>query len=314
MKLLSGLASVSLVALLVAGAPACGGGGGGSADDDMPDASTGGNPGFQTPDVTTTAYMQDGASWTEVGPANWSCLNTPSGDEPSTAVITVTGTVRDFQNKDQTVSGASITAYDGTDFAGAGVATATSAGDGTFSIDLPVGVERVAFKTAASEYLDTYLLNQYFEPAVAQQMKDLEPISLSLANALPAFINQTRTPGLGVLAGAIRDCDGHEVQGAIATVSSTRGAPEHLDGAATYYFQPAGDQDLPVRLSQQPYTNGDGLFMTIELPPTPTAYLQVWGFLPDQDPATDEMTLIAEIPAPVVADTVITASMEALRQ
>jgi hypothetical protein len=311
MKLLYGLASIGLAALVAASASACGGGGGSGGG---PDASTGGNPGFATPDVTTTAYMKSGATWTEVGPANWSCLGTPSGDQAATVTITVTGEVHDFQYKDQTVSGATITAYQDTNFAGAGVATATSAGDGTFSIDLPAGTSRVAFKTSAAEFLDTYLLNQYFEPDVAAQMKDLEPISQSLANALPAFINQTRTPGLGVLAGAIRDCDQHEVMGAIATVSSTRGSPEHLDGAATYYFQPAGDQDLPVRLSQQAYTDNDGLFMVIELPPTSTAYLQVLGYLPDQDPSTDQMTLIAEIPAPVLADSVITASMEALRQ
>jgi hypothetical protein len=282
---------------------ACGGGGGG--DDDGSSA---------TPDVTTVAHMQnDSGVWSEVGPANWSCLGTPSDDVPSTVEINLTGTVIDFQNTEQGVGDAMVSAFMGTDIGGTAIASATADGGGGYSITLPVGVERVAFEMTADQYLPTYLLNQYFQPGTADQMLDMKAISLMLANALPAFINKTRTPGLGVVAGAIRDCDHHEVSGAIATVSSTPSTTTTLDGAETYYFS-GGSQSLPVRLSQQAYTNEDGLFMAIELPPTGTAYLQVWGFLPDQDPGSDELTLLAEIPTPVVGDTVITASMEAVRQ
>jgi len=291
---------------------ACGG------DDDGGGGADGGtleNPGFATPDTVTTAFSKDGEVWNEVGPANWDCLSTPSDDMPSTVAIDVTGIARDFQNDDDVIADAMISAYDGNDITGTPIATAMSEADGTFSITLEAGVERVAFKTAAADYLDTYLLNQYYDPDTAEQTEDqIEPISVSLANTLTAFINKERTLGLGVLAGAIRDCDGNEVSGAIATVSASRGSPDHVDGAETYYFS-AGSRSLPVRLSQQAYTNDDGLFMVIELPPSQTAYyLQVWGFLPDQDPASDELTLIAELGTPVIGDTVISASMEALRQ
>ena len=47
---------------------------------------------------------------------------------------------------------------------------------------------------------------------------------------------------------------------------------------------------------------------------TDDTFDEVWGFLPDQDPASDELTLIAELGTPVIGDTVISASMEALRQ
>jgi hypothetical protein len=60
-------------------------------------------------------------------------------------------------------------------------------------------------------------------------------------------------------------------------------------------------------------TNSDGLFIVIELPPTTTAYMQVWGFVDDADLADGEPTLLAELPSPVAADTIITASIEALR-
>ena len=298
--------------VLFAFVAACGG------DDDGGGGADGGtleNPGFATPDTVTTAFSKDGEVWNEVGPANWDCLGTASDDMPSTVEISLTGIARDFQNDDDVIADAMISAYDGNDITGTPIAMATSEADGSFAITLEAGVERVAFKTSAADYLDTYLLNQYYDPDTMEQVEDqIEPISVSLANTLTAFINKERTLGLGVLAGAIRDCDGNEVSGAIATVSASRGSPDHVDGAETYYFS-AGSRSLPVRLSQQAYTNDDGLFMVIELPPSQTPfYLQVWGFLPDQDPASDELTLIAELGTPVIGDTVISASMEALRQ
>ena len=299
---------------LAALAAACGGGDDDGGGGDGPDGGTLENPGFATPDAVTTAHVKEGAVWSEVGPANWSCLDTPSDDAPSTVAIAITGVVRDFQNEDDVIADAMVSVYDGNDITGTAIAEATSESDGTFALTLPTGVERVAYKTTAEDYLPTYLLNQYYLPDAEEQSEDLEPISVSLANTLTAFINKERTLGLGVLAGAIRDCDGHEVSGAIATVSSTRASPDHVDGAETYYFS-GGSRSLPVRLSQRAYTNEDGLFMVIELPPSSSdVYLQVWGFLPEQDPASDELTLIAELGMPVIGDTVISASMEALRQ
>jgi hypothetical protein len=295
---------------LAAFAAACGGGG----DDDGGDGEELENPGFATPDTVTTAHTKDGAVWTEVGPANWDCLGTASDDTPSTVSIAITGVVRDFQNEDDVIADAMVAVFDGNDITGDPIAEATSESDGTYTLTLPAGVERVAYKTTAEDYLPTYLLNQYYDPDTAEQAEELEPISVSLANTLTAFINKERTLGLGVLAGAIRDCDGNEVSGAIATVSATRASADHVDGAETYYFS-GGSRSLPIRLSQQAYTNEDGLFMVIELPPSSSdVYLQVWGFLPDQDPAGDDMTLIAELGMPVIGDTVISASMEALRQ
>jgi hypothetical protein len=289
---------------------ACGGGG----DDDGGDGEELENPGFATPDAVTTAHTKEGAVWTEVGPANWDCLNTASDDAPSSVEIAISGIVRDFQNEDDVIADAMVSVYDGNDITGSSIADAVSEADGTYTLTLPTGTERVAYKTTAEDYLPTYLLNQYYDPDTEDQSEELEPISVSLANTLTAFINKERTLGLGVLAGAIRDCDGHEVSGAIATVSATRATADHVTGAETYYFS-GGSRSLPVRLSQRAYTNEDGLFMVIELPPSSSdVYLQVWGFLPDQDPGSDEISLIAELGMPVIGDTVISASMEALRQ
>jgi hypothetical protein len=296
-----------VVVAIALASDACGGGDGGE-QQDLP------NPGFAVPEITTAAFSQsDDGGWEEVGPADWSCLGTPSGDEPTTVPMDIVGVVRDFQTGDE-VGDAAVSLFAGTDLAGTPIDAATSDVYGSYALELPAGHERVSFLSAADGYLPTYLVNQYFDPSGDARSVDLEPISLTLANALPAFIDRERTLGKGVLAGAIRDCAHHEVSGAIATVSSTSAVADHVDGAATYYFS-AASTSLPERLSLQPYTNSDGLFMVIELSPSSAdLYLQVWGFTPDQDPGSDELTLLAEIGLPVLADSVISASMEALRE
>jgi hypothetical protein len=305
MKLISGFALAGLLAVF---AVACGG------DDAGGDADAGlANEGFVVPTQATLAYTEVAGVWELQGPADWSCFDTPTDDLATAAPINLTGTLRDFQT-DVERPDASITVYEDTNFSGAGVAMGDADDDGLYAVTLPAGGTRWAFKVVLpGDALDTYTLNQYFEPAVTEQSEDFNSVSLLTAQALPAFIGVTRSPGLGILAGTIRDCNDNEVEGAIATVSDTRGVPEHLDGAGTFYFS-ALSTSLPVRNSQQIFTNTDGVFVVIELPAAPQAFLQVWGFLDDADMADGEMTLIAEIPAPVLADAVITASMVPLRQ
>jgi hypothetical protein len=296
--------------ILVAGAAfvfACGG------DDDGgsgPDAGPA-NPGFVIPDVVTTAYLEMNDQWVEQGPADWTCLNTASSDVTSTVAITVSGTVEDFQTGNK-VPDATVTVFDGVDLDNPHDTTTTDQ-DGNYSLTMPAGRKRVGYKiTTEGTTLPTYQLNYYYEPDTAAQTEDINSVSKLTADALPAFIGITRTPGLGVLAGSFRDCQNREVEGVIATVSSVSGSPEHVEGAQTYYFS-AGSTSLPVRHSQQAYSNTDSLYVVIELPVLPQAYLQVWGFKDAADMADGEPTLLGEIAVPVRADSVLTSSLEPLR-
>lgn len=324
-------------ALLALAAGACGGGG----DDD--DAT--GNGGFVKPaspcvaadnhpcqtGAITEAFSEINGVWTSQGPADWSCLNTPSSDTPSTTAITLTGLVDDFQTGDP-VPAVSITAFHDIDLANP-IATGTSDDNGNYTMTLPVGVERVGFDMTAEGQMRTLLLNQYFDPATSDQSHDMSSVSVLTTQALSAFIGVTRTPGRGVVAGAMRDCNDNEVANAIATVTMAPATTfaEAVDGFAwdetectrlvddaelppctqTYYFS-AGSSSLPVQRSLAPYTNKDGLFMTIELPAVSGAYLQVWGFRDGDDTAGDP-ALLAQIPTPVMPDVVVTFSLEPLR-
>ena len=280
-----------------------------------PEGATPCNPGFVPPTETTHGWDEIDGEWVDQGLADWSCLGTPGDDEVLTVgSLTVNGNANDFQSGDP-VPGAAITAFAGIDVDGTPLATTTTDGDGAFTMTIDTagiiaaGETLLGFRVEADETLPTLLLNQYFTPDQATQNRDLNSVSETTANAIPAFIGISRTIGRGVLAGAMRDCAGHEVSGAIVAVSSSAGEPNHISGGQTYYFS-AGSSSLPVRLSARASTNKDGLFTVLELEPTASTYMQVWGFT---DEALTDLTLLAELQVPVVAETVITASIVPLR-
>ena len=300
---------------------ACGDDGGSTTTDGGIDAPALENPGFPVPTAVTKANMRSGGVWTEIGDADWSCLNTPSDDQPSTQAIALTGVIDDFQSGDG-VGNATVTAFPGIMLsANSGMATssnvAATRGDYAMNVTaLPSGTTRFGFKVTAMGYLKTYLLNQYLNPANATQNRDISAVSESTANALPAFVGVTRDVAKGVLAGAMRDCQGREVSNAVATVSSTMGTVAHLPGAETFYFS-AGSSSLPVRHTQSPTMNKDGLFVVLNLPPqTAPAFIQIWGFPTAADLAMGAagLKLLGELASPVEANAVITGSFEPKRQ
>lgn len=302
---------------------ACGDDGGSTAiDGGGIDAKVLENPGFPVPTAVTKANEKQGASWVELGDADWSCLNTASADQPSTQSIALTGKVRDFQTPSNGVGNGTVTAFPGIMLtANSGTATssnvAATRGDYAMTLTaLPSGQTRFGFKIEATGYLKTYLLNQYLNPANATQNRNIDAVSEATANALPAFVGVTRDSAKGVLAGALRDCAGNEVSNAVATVSSTQGSITHLVGAETFYFS-AASSSLPVRHSSAPTMNKDGLFVVLNLPPQAApAFIQIWGFPTAADLAMGEagLKLLSELASPVEANAVITGSFEAKRQ
>ncbi|HEY4179682.1 MAG TPA: hypothetical protein VGM90_22730 [Kofleriaceae bacterium] len=306
---------------------ACGGGGGSSGDDtgSGSDAGSGKDIGFNKPTKALAANHEepvDSDMWFELGPADLTCLNTPNDDTALAAALTVEGEIKDFQSKNPN-PGVKVTAFAdqnaGTPFDANGF---TSDETAHFMLSIPAGTKRFGYKMVdTTDSLDTLLLNQYVLPAdrtSPHTVSDVQIVSTATATTLPALIGTSRTTGTGILAGAVRDCQHHEISNFIATVSSTPATKDsavdvvtHLDGVDTYYFSAA--VGLPVRHSQQDFSNKDGLFMSIEMQPNPTAYVQVWGYLTDADVAADKLSLIAQLKTSVIADTVITGSYEPLR-
>lgn len=293
--------SLGLMILVCAGA--CGDNEGGSV---TADAAPPPDIGFNKP----TAALKANAGGAEVA-ADLTCLGTPASDPPTTVAVALATAVRDFQN-DTNVAGAGVTAFKNADI-GQPFDTKTAGADGAVMIAIPVGVARFGFKMTHESSLDTLLLNQKVAPDMAAQtLTSIQIVSKTTATLLPALINKSRTPGTGVLAGAMRDCQGRLMSSFIATVSSARGVAKPVAGADTYYFDPLAN--LPVGHKQRGAASANGLFMVLELAATATAYVQVWGYPTDADLAGDRLKLIAELAAPVIGDTVITGTYEPLRQ
>lgn len=274
--------------------------------------------GFNKPTAPLMANNEEGDNnWVEKGPADLSCLGTPSDDDATTTAITINTKVTDFQSGNAN-PGVMVTAFANQDVGSPFGAAATSDDTGLLTTTIPPGTKRFGYKMVdASDSLDTLLLNQVLtDPTTTPQtVSDIQIVSKATAATLPALIGVSRTEGTGVLAGAVRDCAGFEISNFIATVSSTSGAnntaPTFLEGVDTYYF--SASVGLPVRHSQQAASSKDGLFMAIEMQPNPTAYVQVWGYKTAADVTADNLTLIAELKTQVIAETVITGSYEPLR-
>ena len=250
-------------------------------------------------------------NWVEDGPADLTCLNTPSADIATTVAVALTTKVDDFQSGNA-VPGTSVTVFPNQDTASPFGAAVVADGNAMLTVNIPVGTKRFGFKMTNSSSLDTLLLNQTVEPnAATQTLGHIQSVSTATAQTLPALIGVSRTPGTGILAGAVRDCGKKEMSNWVATVSSTESTVTHLPGVDTYYF--SASVGLPVRHSQQDFASKNGLFMAIEMAPTPTAYVQIWGYKNQADLDADNLQLIAQLKTAVIADVVITGSYDPLR-
>lgn len=277
--------------------------------------------GFNKPTGALKANREVSAdNWMEIGPANLSCLGTASADVASTVAITINTKVEDFQSGNAVPN--TVVAVFKDQNIGTVENMATSDGNAMVSVVIPVGTKRFGYKMTNPNALDTLLLNQTLDsPSITpQSVNRIQSVSTATGATLPALIGVSRSPGTGVLAGAVRDCGDPartaqtgpaEISNFIATVSSTPDVVTHLDGVDTYYFN--SSVGLPVRHSQKAAASENGIFMAIEMQPNPTAYIQVWGYKTDADVAADNLTLIAQLRTSVIAETVITGSYEPLR-
>lgn len=302
------LCSVLALTSISAFGAACGDDGGKTAAD----AKGAEDIGFNKPTgVLKSNHEVSKNNWVEDGPADLTCFGTPSNDLPTTVAVALTTRVDDFQSGSARPN-TSVTIYKDQDTGnplGAAVVSDTNA---MLTVNVPIGTKRFGFKMTEANSLDTLLLNQIVMPdTAAQTLGHIQIVSTATAQTLPALIGVSRTGGTGILAGAVRDCANKEMSNFIATVSSTDATVTHLPGVDTYYF--SASVGLPVRHSQQDFSSKNGLFMAIEMAPTPTAYVQVWGYKDQADLDADHLTLVAQLKTAVIADVVITGSYDPLR-
>jgi hypothetical protein len=263
--------------------------------------------GFQVPDTVTRVYDLDNG---DDEPADWSCLGTPSDRTPTAVEVVVTGTVFEFLTPEP-VPEMEVIAFAGADVDDP-IDTAVSDAEGAYSLTFPVGTGRFGLSVSGEGMLPTLRLSQHLEPDEAEQDLDLDTVTLTSAAELAVLVGVTRDPGRGLAVGGVRDCQEREVFGAIATVSSASGVAEHVPRVSTFYFDETGL--YPVEPRVQPYTNVLGGFLVLDLPAAEGEYfVQAWGVVSESDLETGTLTLLGEIPTPLLLDTAIMSGIEPLR-
>ena len=159
---------------------------GGDDGNNMPDAAVK-DVGFNKPTMTLQANMDGSAGWTTIGPADLSCLNTPSTDTPTTVDVALSTTVKDFQNQ-TAVGTATVTAFKGIDIANVFDTQTSDSQSGAVTITIPTGTTRFGFKMTADSAMPTFLLNQKVDPGMATQtLGEIQSVSSSTATLLPAL-------------------------------------------------------------------------------------------------------------------------------
>jgi hypothetical protein len=267
--------------------------------------------GFAMPGAYTRAYLEMQGQWLDQGEADWSCLGSSDDAVATTVAVTVAGTLEDYQTGN-IIPNATVSAFADGDTGGTPTDTATTGSGGDYSLTLPSGTLRPTIVIEGSGIMDTHHLAVRLLPSAPNQELGLEAISNLTADALPAFIGETRTPGLGLGVWTLVDCKGHRVANAVATVSARSGCVAPLAGSTAYYFS-AGATSLPVRHSQAATTQEDGRFMIMDMPVQSEAYVQVWGYISTQTPGTTPVTLLAELPFSVIGDAFVTGELRPRR-
>ena len=228
---------------------------------------------------------------------NLACLgNFKDAPAPST-MITVNGRLIDFQDSNP-VQGADILYYLTADDVlnnkpltslkmqqGANATGTDADGKYTMTLTLPsvdttrliIGNKGGKAITGSGNKVDTlatYEFSRRFDEAGPTAVK------LSTKQAIPGLVSVVQKDGYGVLAGAARDCDNAQMEGAIVTVTATTNPPplpgdsadcwtgknySSFDQDLLFYFTDVGGSTLPTRM--QKYTAGNGTFAALNVPP-----------------------------------------------
>jgi len=204
--------------------------------------------------------------------ANFGCLGSKVDAAAPSTVTALTVHVEDFEKKTPVV-GATVEVYLSLAKVNAKTPDASSPptdANGEAVLMVPPGSFRVIFRTfGAPKTVETLEFNRTFD--------DPKRFSVSEATKLTiqAVLSLVPDDTLGVVAGALRDCDAKDVGGVTLTTTASAGAFDNtLD---TFYFEDLSkDSTVPVRARK--FTSGNGVFASLNVPPG-DATLTVSGLL-----------------------------------
>lgn len=262
---------------LACAAAGCGGSGGGTDAAvgvdafSMPGSDAGGGLAIDLP-IATTGEMGDGVP-------DWTCRGSRTAPTAG-AAIDVGFRLAVFGQDGQVARQTRVWFFPDNviqDSCGSGCQELTTGDDGRFS---PVMVnagswyayrvfENTRGGTAATRYTDSV---QYNEVAPTSAGGEIEgnAVAFSTIELIPLSLGLEREVGTTILAGRVQDCAGTDVGGAVVRAFRGDGSEivdaglETSIGPHYRYFRRIGDDSNPS--NEQPYTNYEGLYASINMP------------------------------------------------
>lgn len=272
---------------------------------------------FPRPTAPMRAHVRMNGAWIDQGLADWSCMGTPTSDQPSTGAMQLSGRVVDPMTS-AGVPAATIIAYapSTSQMVGSGMSSSAGASRGSYTMSLamlPSTSRRFTFSITATGYPGTYLLEQYIPPAQTAT-RDLTALSDAQLNSMAAIAGVPRNLANAMALGDIVDCQGRAVSNAVVIASRARSTTDLIGGARTFYFS-ASSTSIPVRNDQMPFSNVDGKFMIIDVPPITQGFaVQVLGFRTQAELDANTIRLVSQVWAPANGNRVSIAPYEPRRQ
>lgn len=256
------------------------------------------NNGFRQPTMALQAYIESSPGVFTTTTLDLSCRGVTRVDTVTTQNINLSVTVQDFQNGG-TVATPALAGFDALEYT-APFATVTGNSSGVGTLALPQGTGRFGISANASGYRQTFTLDLIQAPSGPNQSRTIRAMSTSSATTYPALVGQTQAANEAIVLGRLFDCQQHPIANFIATLSSSSGFVNHVPGVSTYYT--SASTGLPASQTSRRDSDPDGRYMILHAPPTPTAYLQMWGYPTSLDLANLDLRLLAELPITITAD------------
>jgi hypothetical protein len=247
---------------------------------------------FKQPTQVMSTYESGGASYVPVLGCG---AIVPTG---STMTVTLHGHIKDF-NSAGAVAGATLDVFESGDYHGT-IATATTGGDGAYSMSLTSGTLDLLWATISGGGVETQLIHQ-LRPDLGQAAVEVDFTTAPTAE-LDAIISSeprveiVRDHQLAQLSVRVLDCNRRRITRAVVVLSATAGVRDFVEGAPVFYSANGEEFPLPVSHEQISETGTDGSAVALNVPVNGGLYVQAWGF-PDAAALArgeDGLVLIAE--------------------
>ena len=201
--------------------------------------------------------------------------------DPSCMVdMEVNGRIEDFQTGDP-VPDATVQLWRSDSISGSADETTTSDGDGRFTFESAPSCTPIAYGTFTppkwKETKDTYEVHQVFGYSSDGSSEEaFNSVSDATSKLIPALIGVIwDEASTGIIAGTAYDCDVNPVQYAQIYIHDENDLPP--PSGDVFYFSQSGDTSLPTDKGSQPYTNTNGLWVVMNIPPG-TWTVEQWGW------------------------------------